>query len=174
MYGTAHGLAYLLDPRFLGDGIDQQHRRDLEETLISTPVVDDIITTEQTKGDLYMQFTEFLILASQDKNTNSFRYKFLINKRKTPLQYWLTDGAEWPLLQKIAIKVFSLATSSAASERNFSTFGFIHSKLRNSLRTKSVEKLVYIKSNTNSMSGNCNSVNNCTDTETDEEEIILE
>ena len=68
-------------------------------------------------------------------------------KRKSLLQYWLADGADWPELHNIALKIFRLATSSAASERNFSTFGFIHSKLRNSLSTKSVENLVYIKTN---------------------------
>jgi hypothetical protein len=40
-----------------------------------------------------------------------------------------------------------MATSSAASERNFSTIGFIHSKLRNSLSAKTIEKLVFIESN---------------------------
>jgi hypothetical protein len=63
------------------------------------------------------------------------------------LQYWLTDGAQWPLTQRIAIKPFSMTTSSAASERNFSTMSFIHSKLRNSLSEPSVEKLVFIKTN---------------------------
>jgi hypothetical protein len=40
-----------------------------------------------------------------------------------------------------------MAASSAASERAFSTFGFVHSKLRNRLGGDKVEKLVYIKSN---------------------------
>ncbi len=40
-----------------------------------------------------------------------------------------------------------MVTSSAASEQNFSMMGFIHSKLRNSLSAKTVEKLVFIKSN---------------------------
>jgi hAT family C-terminal dimerisation region len=40
-----------------------------------------------------------------------------------------------------------MATTSAASERNFSTFGFIHSKLRNSLAAEKVIKLVFIKTN---------------------------
>jgi hAT family C-terminal dimerisation region len=71
----------------------------------------------------------------------------LSSRRKTPLQYWLSDGSEWSLLQKLAIKLFSLATSSAASECNFSTFGFIHSKMRNSLGPEKVKKLVYIKTN---------------------------
>jgi hAT family C-terminal dimerisation region len=38
-------------------------------------------------------------------------------------------------------------TSSAASERNFSTFGFILSKMRNSLGPEKVRKMVYIKTN---------------------------
>jgi hypothetical protein len=37
--------------------------------------------------------------------------------------------------------------SSAAFERNFLMMGFIHSKLRNALATRIVEKLIFIKSN---------------------------
>jgi hAT family C-terminal dimerisation region len=40
-----------------------------------------------------------------------------------------------------------MATSSAASERSFSTNGFIHSKLRNSLKEENVQKLLFITSN---------------------------
>jgi hypothetical protein len=72
----------------------------------------------------------------------------MLQKRsKSPLQYWQVDGVSWPLLQQIALKVFSLATSSAASELNFSTFGFVHSKLRYCLTTEKAEKLVYSKTN---------------------------
>ncbi|CAB3977585.1 hypothetical protein DYB31_009882 [Paramuricea clavata] len=42
--------------------------------------------------------------------------------------------------------------ASAASERNFSTFGCIHSKLRNRLGPEKVKKLVYIKTNSLQMS----------------------
>ena len=47
----------------------------------------------------------------------------------------------------IATKLFSMATSSATAEQNFSTMGFIHSKLCNILSPKTVEKLVFVKSN---------------------------
>ena len=49
--------------------------------------------------------------------------------------------------------MFSKSASSAASERNFSTFGFIHSKHRNCLTDESVEKLVFIKTNYNALVG---------------------
>lgn len=67
---------------------------------------------------------------------------------KTPLQYWLSDGVAWPDLQKISIKLFTMATSSAASERNFSTMGLVHTQMRNSLAPQTVQMLVYVKSKT--------------------------
>jgi hypothetical protein len=45
----------------------------------------------------------------------------------------------------IADKIISLATSNAALEGHFSTFGFILSKLMNSLSFKSVDRLVFTK-----------------------------
>ena len=64
-------------------------------------------------------------------------------------------GSSWPILQGVALRLFSMATFSAASERNFSTFGFIHSKLRNSLTYEHVKKLVYIKTNHNIITVAC-------------------
>jgi hAT family C-terminal dimerisation region len=46
-------------------------------------------------------------------------------------QFWGSYLQDWPLLAHFALKVFSVASSSAASERNFFTMGIIHSKLRN-------------------------------------------
>jgi hypothetical protein len=57
------------------------------------------------------------------------------------------DAMDYPTLEKIAIKLFTMVMSSVASEHNFSTMGFIHSKLRNALATRIVEKLVFIKLN---------------------------
>ena len=71
----------------------------------------------------------------------------MIGKLKTVLQWWIADGTDWPLLQNLAIQVFSMADSAAASERNFSTFRFIHSKLCNRFGPEKVKKLVYMKMN---------------------------
>jgi hypothetical protein len=54
-------------------------------------------------------------------------------------------------------------TSVAVKRRNFSTFGFIHSKLRNKLSEESVRELVYIKTNTLQLKGvnaNANEIDN--------------
>jgi hypothetical protein len=80
-------------------------------------------------------------------DSTAIRFKMLTKGRTMPLQYWQSDGAAWPDLQKFGVKLFTLAKASASSERNFSTMGIVYSKLRNSLRTETVGKLVYIKTN---------------------------
>jgi hAT family C-terminal dimerisation region len=96
---------------------------------------------------LYVQYTAFMIAVSAETAANTFRYRLQVKGKKTPLQWWRTDGAEWPDLQKIDIKLIIMVISSAASERNLSTMAFIHEKLRNLLFPKTVEKLVFIKTN---------------------------
>ncbi|GBB87185.1 hypothetical protein RclHR1_13620001 [Rhizophagus clarus] len=65
-----------------------------------------------------------------------------------PVTWWygnFSDSA--PELTQVAKKVLSILTSSAASERNWSAFAYIHDKKRNQLNADRVLKLVYIYSN---------------------------
>ena len=96
---------------------------------------------------MYDEYTQFRVSALPEKTTDSFRFKMLKRGTKTVMNYWVSEGNDWPLLQQVALRVFSMSCSSAASERNCSTFGFIHTKLRNSLTDDRVMKLVYIKTN---------------------------
>jgi len=147
MYDVAHSLSYLLDPQHIGDGLPMDSRSSLEEVLINSPVDDVTPIDDNRKEKLYIQFTAYFISTTKERQANSFRYQMLSKGSKIVLQYWQTDGCQWVDLQSVVVRLFSMATFSATSERNFSTMGFIHSKLRNSLSTKTVEKLVFIKSN---------------------------
>ena len=148
MYGKAHGLAFLLDPRFAGEeGPETTNRGELENILLDTPMDDQTPVDDARREVLYLQFTSYTISAMKEKTANSFKFRALLKRSVTPLEYWQSTGTAWPDLQKICIKLFTMATSSAASERNFSTMAFVHTKLRNRLAPKTVEKLVYIKSN---------------------------
>jgi hypothetical protein len=61
-----------------------------------------------------------------------------------PVNWWNLMKGRYPILSDVAIRILSIPATSAASERNWSTFGFIHSKLRNKLHEKRVEKIVYM------------------------------
>ncbi|KAG6973051.1 hypothetical protein JG688_00003700 [Phytophthora aleatoria] len=66
---------------------------------------------------------------------------------ETLLEQWFDneDAANEVVLELvIAKRVFRCAPSSSASERNFSTHGYIHSKLCNQLVPERVEKLVHV------------------------------
>ena len=157
IYGEAHGFGNLLDPRYLGDRMSFEFRADVEEQLIQFGVDyfiencfddEDDVDTEELKQTIYKEYTNYklTLVKERDKN-NSLLYMMLKKEMKTVYEFWKTDGSEWPYLQTIALRVFTMACSTASSERNFSTFGFVHSKSRNRLSKECVKKLVYLKSN---------------------------
>ncbi|CAM6027354.1 unnamed protein product, partial [Sphagnum balticum] len=117
MYDNAHDLSYMLDPRFIGEGLPRGNRLQLEDVLFKFLVDDEPRdsfneTRVQTIG---IQWTEFVIAAEQEKAEDSTRFKMLANGAKTVLQHWLVDGKDWPDLRQIAIKLFSMATLTATS-----------------------------------------------------------
>ncbi|KAF9598903.1 hypothetical protein IFM89_032757 [Coptis chinensis] len=65
----------------------------------------------------------------------------------TPAALSGSYGTSTPKLRKLAIRILSQTTSSSGCERNWSTFGLIHSKRRNRLRHARLEKLVFVHYN---------------------------
>jgi hypothetical protein len=64
------------------------------------------------------------------------------------ISFWTLFGIKlYPNLAEIAIRMLTIPTSSASSERVWSIFSFIHSKRRNRLQNQKVEKLVFIYMN---------------------------
>ncbi|MCO5558172.1 hypothetical protein L7F22_011750 [Adiantum nelumboides] len=65
----------------------------------------------------------------------------------SPVAWWKNYGKDAPLLQGLAIKLMSQVVSASTSERNWSTYGFIHSDKRNRLEHQMADDLVYVHSN---------------------------
>src|SRR5688572_8926435 len=61
--------------------------------------------------------------------------------------WWKGLMNDAPVLAALATKLMQIPASSAAAERNWSHFGFIHSLRRNKLTNERVFKLVSIYSN---------------------------
>ena len=109
--------------------------------------------------------------ATNNCNACHLTYTTLVSKRITPLDYWQRHGCDWPLLQHTAVQLFTLCISSAVSERNFSTFGFISAKHCTRLSTATLDKLVYIKTNASLFGMAIPKVCNESDTEEDVSDI---
>ena len=167
MYGDAQGVTYLLNPRYLGDNMTRKLSKEIEDFIFQFPTPDG--TTSDEKEKLAGEYTAFRIVALNKGQKNGFRFN-MIGESHSVLQWWMADGTDWLLLQNLEIRVFTLAASYAASERNFSTFGFIHSKLRNRLCPEKVKKLVCIKTNTIQMA---DSITACYGSESDESDGVM-
>jgi hypothetical protein len=87
MYGVAHGLSYMLAPRYLELGLAADFRASLDEALINTPADDVTEINEVRKAKLLVLFTAFYISATKEKQSNSFRYQILAKGRKSEFQY---------------------------------------------------------------------------------------
>ena len=147
MYGDAHGIAYLLDPKYLGAGMSVETRLQIEDLIVAHRSTDSFNTppTQQGQQSVYEDCTNFRISVLQMKLSASISATML--QSIGPLKFWLSHGDSYPSLQQLAKQVFSMVASLAASERNFSAFAHIHTKLRNRLRDDVVEKFVNVRTN---------------------------
>jgi len=149
MYSDAHGAAYLLDPRYNGAGMDS-NSLELTEIFISeyTVIEGESTAVRQMRLAEYFQYQEWV---RRHSAANSVQYKLLFAEnaasRMSPLQFWVTRGVSWPLVQPLAMRLFSLCCTSCESERAFSSLGFIHSKVRNRLGVQKADMLAFVKAN---------------------------
>ena len=92
----------------------------------------------------------FAVLVKLCNKTQPFNDVFVMENSKLldPIDWWKTFFHEkYPEVVDMVAKVLSISASSGPSERNFSTHGLIHTKLRNRLGNERVQKLVFMNWN---------------------------
>lgn len=133
LYNPAVLVAYRLDPRYNGELLNNQRWDDIiEEELIR-------LAGEENQNLVLEEYSEFI--GRCGGFVKSYLWGDIKNK---PINWWHLLEKRYPLISSIALKLLSIPATSAASERNWSTYKFIHSKLRNRLINDRAEKLVYI------------------------------
>ena len=144
-----HGIAYLLDVHYVGDLMPVQMQESIEDLIYMHWPPDGEEPTSLSEEEMFIQYTSFHIAALLQRNAipPSLAFCMLMERKVSVISFWMSCGDQWPHLQKLAQQVFSMVASSAGSECNFLTFGFIHSKLRNCFSPNAIQKLVYIKTN---------------------------
>lgn len=137
LYNPVILLAYRLDPQYRGSKLNPlQWDSIIEDELIRLVPIENQI-------EVLKEYAEYL-----GKRGNFSRlHLWESNLVKNSINWWCLVKGRYPILSEVALKVLSIPATSAASERNWSTFGFIHTKVRNRLNDKRVEKLVYMNWN---------------------------
>lgn len=132
--GKIHIAAELLDPSTQGKKLSNQELIDGLEYIC----------------DLGSKMNEnvSIELANYQSKDGIFSKKFIWDNIQdvNPLDFWKMLYNITPL-SKIALKILSAPCTSAATERSFSTFSWIHNKRRNRLTTERAGKLTYLSYN---------------------------
>jgi len=122
-------LANLVDPRYRGVDLSNDEKISARK-LLTTLGGDDIL----------LEFQEFIVKSSR-KN----REIFIETLTSDPLVWWeATGGLYYPKLCIIAEKVLSIVCNSASSERIWSKFSLLHSKIRNKMQSRTTIVLCII------------------------------
>ncbi|KYQ47476.1 hypothetical protein ALC60_13501 [Trachymyrmex zeteki] len=131
-----HYLANLLDHRFRGQKLNQdQIEETLEYASSRYPEAMPFIIQYQARSS---PFREYLFSTENIKNVS-------------PISWWRSlQNSMNNVMFDLSMQVHTAVASSAGIERLFSTFGFIHSKVRNRLGIEKASKLVSIMKSLNS------------------------
>ena len=136
IYGDVPGVAYLLDPRFVGMGMDSITRTSVEDFVCAWH-------GQENEAAVVEEITAYTEYVQRLETIDPRSVRLLDEGSLSPHQFWVTR-LRFPMLREVALTAFSSVCSSAASERNFSSHKFIHTRLRNRLSEERVQKLVHV------------------------------
>ena len=61
MYGDAHAIGYLLDPRYMGEGLELNHKEELEEFIVNFPLSKDHKNNDVEREEVFKELTDYQI-----------------------------------------------------------------------------------------------------------------
>lgn len=133
-------LSYMLTPRFSNDGFYfNDDKIDILSSIYDIAEKVDSENQEKIVSEMFSYVEEMSTLSDIRKRT-----VYQLSSK----QYWNVIGCDkFPALSKLALPLTEMICSSAIAERTWSTFNFIHSRLRNKLSNDRVEKLVFLYTN---------------------------
>lgn len=131
-----HRLSYVLSPRFAADGDYYEDKLGIIAKIGHCSEV----RFPETAAAASSQLVRFI----RDVSALPIQQKELVHQMNS-IDYWEAIGKEkFPELYACAKTLCIMPCSSAAAERVWSIFGFVHKPLRNRLANDKVEKLVFL------------------------------
>lgn len=143
-----HTLAHALNPKFCDEELIAQSNGKMKVPRNDREVANGVKTVLMRifPSHLFKEVKEEF--ASFAAGLDDYADISVLEERSTmnPIRWWICHGANDLPLQNLAIRVLSQVASSSSVERNWSTYGFIHSLKPNRLGSQKVEDLVYVHS----------------------------
>lgn len=126
----AHYLSNMIDPRYQGRRLTRE-QRDVAENYVSESFPHFLPTLMSFRG--------------RSEPFQDFYFSKNVSESISPLAWWLNFSQDLKEdIINVPKQLFTAVASSAGVERVFSTFGFVHSAVRNRLGKEKASKLVTI------------------------------
>ena len=144
-----HTLAHALNPRFYDENLIAQSNGKRKAPHKDREVANGVkkalmrMFPAHLHREVKEEFASFAAGLDDYSNISALDERSTMN----PVRWWICHGANGVHLQTLAIRILSQVASSSSAERNWSTYGFIHSVKRNRLGSQRAEDLVYVHSN---------------------------
>lgn len=146
MHKPIHGFAALVHPAYKSPLVctDRELRQDRDAYMLRAVPVDE-----------HNAFLEELGCYVDQRGQTSFSSPTCWRRESLvkPLFWWDNFGYGLEHLQPIALRVLAQDCSTGACERNWSSYSLIHTRIRNRLSTRQLERLVYCRTNLRMMQG---------------------
>jgi hypothetical protein len=143
LYGDAHGVCWLLDPRYvyLDHPIERRHQSDLEKYISNFPAADG--TTCETRELCFVHRVRYFWTASAPVTRCCTAPSPQSSRQPLPRSSGRSTSSGSPCCR--------CWRRTYSAERNFSDLAFIHSKLRNRLSTTKVAKMCFLRNNSKAL-----------------------
>ncbi|TMW55071.1 hypothetical protein Poli38472_013833 [Pythium oligandrum] len=143
IYGDCHGVAYVLDPVFLGADMDEAKVREIEEYIVS--FCSQIL--HAIGIDILDQLAKYRAMVQQLKECNQPYWDLLVSGKVRPFDFWV-ERRQFPQLQQLAWVVFALPVANMVPDQRFApATADLHSKFHSQLPSYKLDKLTHIHCN---------------------------
>ncbi|KAL7691231.1 putative Zinc finger, BED-type, ribonuclease H-like superfamily [Plasmopara halstedii] len=102
IYGVSHGVAYTLDPLYLGEALDDHKKQEVEDFIIR------FCEHEGHSVDILTQLQKFKSKIVDLKETKKEFWQMVQSGSVAPLDFWMEHRSHFPYLHQLATAVYSL------------------------------------------------------------------
>lgn len=156
LHSAVHSFTYVTDPEFHGhiksrnDEVDEGFKKVLKTVLKDRPRrTDGNGITKSAEAWAMAQWADYQMKRNVFASSNKAMWD---DARSTsPHDWWFTWASRAPELQYVCMRMHSVAMSTGAMERAWSSYDFVHSIRRNRLSPSRADKLVFIYNNMRNM-----------------------
>jgi hypothetical protein len=142
IYGDSHGVAYMLDPLYLGEALGERKKQGVEDFMVR------FCEREGHTVDILNQLDKYKAMVIELKGTNEAYWHLLQSGAVTPRDFWVERRAQFPHLHQLAVAVFALPASSISPSPSFGEQSFaIRSRFNRTLSVDQLQKLTHVYCN---------------------------